>query len=80
MNENSVCLLGNGVVLHVPTLFREIETLKKNDIRYEDRILISDRAHLLFDLHQHADGAMEGALESVGKSIGSLCPLIKFYF
>lgn len=28
LNPNNVCFLGNGVVLHVPTLFRELKSLE----------------------------------------------------
>ena len=44
---------GNGVVVHLPGLFEE---LKKNESKgltdWRDRLLISDRAHLVFDFHQ----------------------------
>ena len=28
LNKNAVCLIGNGVVVHLPGLFEEVETLK----------------------------------------------------
>lgn len=70
LNPNNVCFLGNGVVLHVPTLFRELKSLEVANIKYDGRIKISDRAHLLFDVHQLVDGVSE---ESLGpeKSIGT---------
>lgn len=44
-------VIGNGVVLHLPSLFEEIEGLRKQGISVEPgRLLISDRAHLLFDV------------------------------
>lgn len=50
-------VIGNGVVIHLPDLFNEI---KKNNIdNLEERLIISDRAHLVFDLHQQVDGAQE---------------------
>lgn len=52
-------VLGNGVVVHVPTLFEELEQLDKNKIDYAGRLLISDRAHLVSDILIEADGAME---------------------
>lgn len=46
-------LTGNGVVIYVPGLFEEIQ---KNEVKglkgWQDRLLISDRAHLVFDFHQ----------------------------
>jgi adenylosuccinate synthase len=53
------CLIGNGVVMHLPTFFKELEALEKNGISYKGRIKISDRAHLLFDVHQQIDGLAE---------------------
>ena len=45
--------LGNGVVVHVPSLFEELE---KNELKgltgWQTKLKISDRAHLVFDFHQ----------------------------
>ena len=45
--------LGNGVVIHVPSLFEELE---KNELKgltgWQTRLKISDRAHIVFDFHQ----------------------------
>lgn len=44
---------GNGVVIHLPGLFEE---LKKNELKgmhgWQQRLIISDRAHIVFDFHQ----------------------------
>lgn len=54
---------GNGVVVHLPGLTSE---LKQNEAKglsgWQDRLLISDRAHLVFDLHQMVDGLQEDAM------------------
>ena len=60
LNVKTTCVLGNGVVLYLPTLYKEIENLQKQEVDYVGRIKISDRAHLLFDIHQIADGYFEG--------------------
>lgn len=59
LHKACVCLIGNGVVLHLPTLFEEIELLEKNNISTAGRILIADRTHLLFDYHKEIDGIQE---------------------
>lgn len=56
-----LCLIGNGVVLHIPSLFEEIEALKKEGFDVEKKIRISDRVHLLFEYHKWIDGAQEDA-------------------
>jgi adenylosuccinate synthase len=53
--EDTLCVIGNGVVVHLPELFKEIDYLELNGVSCKGRILISDRAHLLFDFHQIVD-------------------------
>lgn len=45
------CVIGNGVVIHPPALLSEIETLKGQGLDLKDRLLISDRAHLIMPYH-----------------------------
>ena len=52
-------ILGNGVVIHVPELFKEIRENEALNIG-PDRLKISDRAHIVFDSHQQVDGLQEG--------------------
>lgn len=59
LNENCTCVIGNGVVLHLETLLQEIDLLKENGIVTNNRILISDRAHLVFNYHKIIDGIQE---------------------
>jgi len=67
---NCCFCLGNGVVIHLPGLFEEIE---KNEAKglthWKERLLISDRAHLVFDFHQSVDGLQEQ--EKGKKSLGT---------
>ncbi|CDW89135.1 adenylosuccinate synthetase [Stylonychia lemnae] len=63
--QKCINVLGNGVVMHVPTLFEELAQLDKNGIDYKGRLLISDRAHLVSDIQIHADGLLE---QQKGKS------------
>jgi adenylosuccinate synthase len=57
------------VVVHLPGLFEEIETLSGQGVNVDGRLKISDRAHLLFDLHKEIDGLREAEL--AGKMIGT---------
>ncbi|XP_059611853.1 adenylosuccinate synthetase [Phlebotomus argentipes] len=70
INEKCVSVIGNGVVIHLPGLFDE---LKKNEAKglqgWEKRLIVSDRAHLVFDFHQQVDGLQEA--EKGGKSLGT---------
>ena len=62
-------ILGNGTVIHVPSLFEELEPLTADGLSWEGRLLLSDRAHLLFDMHQAVDGHQEEGRGS--KNIGT---------
>ena len=62
LNPNCKCVIGNGVVVHLPGLFEEIAKLASQGVDIKDRLLISDRAHLLFDLHKEIDGLREAEL------------------
>ncbi|CAG5119811.1 unnamed protein product [Candidula unifasciata] len=50
-------VIGNGVVINLPDLFKEIEKNALDNL--ENRLVISDRSHLVFDLHQLVDGMLE---------------------
>ena len=57
-------LIGNGVVIHLPGFFEELEkNIAKGLNNWENRLKISDRAHLVFDFHQAVDGLQESQRE-----------------
>lgn len=62
--QGKVCVIGNGCVVHLKTLLEEIETLKNAGYDVVKNILISDRAHLIFDYHQEIDGEQEDKKEN----------------
>jgi adenylosuccinate synthase len=65
-------LLGNGTVIHIPSLFNELEPLNAAGIEWQGRLKLSDRAHVLFDFHKIVDGLLEERLRaSAGKGIGT---------
>eukprot|EP00439_Symbiodinium_sp_Y106_P044620 s5955_g5.t1 len=68
---NKACknLIGNGVVVHIPTLMKELEALKEFDPQAVERVFISTRAHILLDSHQIIDGILEA--EQGSDSIGT---------
>lgn len=69
LNPDAVCVVGNGVVVHLPGIFAEIKALEARGVKVQGRLLISDRAHVLFDLHKEIDGLREAEL--AGKMIGT---------
>lgn len=69
LNAGAKSIIGNGVVVHLPSLVEEMNQLTERGVDVRSRLLISDRAHLLFDLHKEIDGLREGELQ--GKKIGT---------
>jgi len=53
-----VPVIANGVVVDLPTLFNEIDTLERRGISC-DRLVVSSRAHLIFPWHQSWDAISE---------------------
>jgi len=75
LNPNAKCIIGNGCVIHFPTLKKELEHLEANGVVWKGRLMISDRAHIVFDFHQTIDGRSEQELGTekigtTGKGIG----------
>jgi len=62
-------VIGNGTVVHSPTMLKELQALDENKISYKGRLLLSKRAHVLFDFHKMVDGAQEDRRGK--KSIGT---------
>jgi adenylosuccinate synthase len=62
VSPNAVSIIGNGLVVHLPSLFKELNCLKDKNIDWTNRIFISDRAHLVFDFHQIVDRMKEEEL------------------
>jgi adenylosuccinate synthase len=69
IHEHSANVIGNGVVVDLVHLTKELDSIEANGVNTEGRLLISDRAHVLFAFHQIIDGLSE---KSLGKdSIGT---------
>ncbi|MBN3309244.1 PURA2 synthetase, partial [Amia calva] len=75
INPNVTAFIGNGVVIHLPGLFEEAEkNLRKGKglEGWEKRLIISDRAHIVFDFHQAVDGVQEQLRQQqAGKNLGT---------
>lgn len=61
LRPGTPCLLGNGMVIDPDALFEEMEGLEAAGVDFGDRLLISDRAHVLLPLHRAVDLAREAA-------------------
>jgi len=75
VNPGCVNVIGSGCVVHIPSFFRELEALQQHGLATDGRIFISDRAHVVFDVHQLVDGLEEvelggGFIGTTRKGIG----------
>jgi adenylosuccinate synthase len=55
LHAGVTCVIGNGVVIDPEALFGEIDELSRNGIDVGNRILISDKAHLILPYHRDLD-------------------------
>ena len=56
-HENTINLIGNGVVLDPVTLKRECETVESFGIDYQKNLYIAQRAHIILPTHRALDKA-----------------------
>jgi len=69
LHKNTVCIIGNGVVVEPAALIEEISGLRKRGIKVGKNLLISKNAHLIMPYHIALDQASERAKGK--KSIGT---------
>lgn len=61
--ENKVNIIGNGVVINPTSLVEEINYLLEKGVTITpEKLLISDRAHVVLPIHKEIDAAQEEAL------------------
>jgi adenylosuccinate synthase len=61
--EGKICVIGNGVVMDPVGLVKEIDDLQEKGISVPpERLLISDRAHVVLPYHRELDAAREASL------------------
>lgn len=75
LNSDKICIIGNGVVVDLEALIKEIEDLKDKGVAIGDNLMISDRAHLIMPYHKLLDRHREAArgdkkIGTTGRGIG----------
>ena len=73
--NDAKCLIGNGVVLHLPTIIKEIEYLESKGIDVQSKLMISSQCPLIMPSHIAIDEAREkslgkNAIGTTGRGIG----------
>ncbi len=75
LHDNTKCLIGNGVVINIETLAKEIGDLEALNYNVREHLLISLNAHLIMPYHQLLDKVQErlrgkGKIGTTGRGIG----------
>lgn len=75
IHENTINIIGNGTVIELDALFKEINELKEKGVNFKGRFFISDRAHVIMPYHIFFDKHKEelkGAnkIGTTGRGIG----------
>lgn len=73
--EDKVVYLGSGMVIDPKELFKELDMLQKRGIKTEDRVFISDRAHLVLPRYSAMDKERDAKrvrpIGTTGRGIGT---------
>ncbi len=69
LHDNTKCVIGNGMVVDLDELLKEIDDLKNMGIDCQGRLFISDAANLIMPYHKTIDKAREERLKN--KKIGT---------
>ncbi len=76
MHDGKMCVIGNGLVIDPAELMKEITELESHGIEVRDRLLISNRAHLILPYHRALERLSEetrGA-QKVGTTLRGIGP------
>ncbi len=75
LHPDKICVIGNGVVVDLEHLFSELGELRKRKIKFQDRLLISQNAHLVMPYHKvieilEEESRGKNKIDTTGKGIG----------
>lgn len=75
-NDRCINVIGNGVIVDAKIFKDEIDNLEQYNINIKDRLLISNKAHLILPTHRALDAANENALGNakIGSTLKGICP------
>lgn len=73
---NIMNLIGNGVVVDPVILARELAQLDAVGLAYQDRLLLSRKAHLILPTHRYLDAASEASkgADKIGSTLKGIGP------
>ena len=74
--ENLINLIGNGVVLDPVVFQRELRSLSQSGVEFQQRLLVSRKAHLILPTHRWLDAASEAhkGKSKIGSTLKGIGP------
>lgn len=63
-------VMGNGMVISLGSMFDELADMKSKGVEYDGRLLISNRAQVVFDFHKLYDSLSGGKIGTTCQGIG----------
>jgi len=73
LRKDTTCVLAQGMVIDPRSLVTELDELQRRGIETKGRLLVSDRAHVIFPYHVLVDGLREkgkGAIGTTKRGVG----------
>jgi adenylosuccinate synthase len=74
LHPKVIGILGNGVVINLEQLFKELDGLKERGIDWEGRVRVSERAHLILPGHRAMEENEERGPGAVGTTLRGIGP------
>lgn len=69
-HQDKISIIGNGVVIDIAQLIKEIEELKKKGIEINNNLKISKRSHLILPSYFEEEKEMKDKIGTTGRAIG----------
>jgi len=76
LHPDTLCIIGNGVVISLEKVIAEINELRARGVYIEENLLISDRTHLIMPYHPLVESAAEtqGGSQKIGTTLRGVGP------
>lgn len=75
MRPDKICVIGNGVVIDLQVLFKEMELLQSHGITCTpSNLKIAKNAHIIFPFHKLIDGQREEGIQAIGTTRRGIGP------
>ena len=76
LHTGILCVIGNGMVIDLWELEREVEELRSRGVAVEENLVLSERAHLILPYHGHLERMAEDARgqQKIGTTLRGIGP------